>query len=226
VFKGVGRDQVEKVVDQFSEFHKRVIAQTTAFKDLSERINLTIEQYQALRLAGIEAGVSQEHAADRRWSSSTRRSARPSRAAASDRVLSSSASRSSTPTARCARPTTCCARRRRLLLRMQDGAIKTRLETELFGHAGDSLNPMLKTLSGGVETLTEKYRAAGQILDKETIEGLKRSTSRQSRARPASRPCGRPSRRRSRPAWSPRCRASSPTSATRSRPRTTTGTTC
>src|SRR4051812_10210397 len=61
VFKGVGLEHaVEKVVDQFLQFHQRVIAQSTAFHELSQRVNIGVEDYQALRLAGIEAGVSTE----------------------------------------------------------------------------------------------------------------------------------------------------------------------
>src|SRR5581483_6240046 len=61
VFKGVGLEHaVEQVVHQFVEFHQRVMEQATAFHDLAERVDLGVEQYQALRLASINAGVSQE----------------------------------------------------------------------------------------------------------------------------------------------------------------------
>jgi hypothetical protein len=175
VFKGsLGALQVDKLIDQFGEFHSRVVEQTAGFKDLAERLQIGVVQYQALRLAGIEAGVSQMVLQQTivRFNSvigdaenGTRKSVEAFQQLGV-KILDSAGH---------VRPMTDLLQEAaRALLQMEDGSRKARLETELFGRAGADLNPMLAALAKGTDALTEKFQAAGLIIDRDTVESLKR----------------------------------------------------
>lgn len=175
VFKGaLAALALDKVIDQFGEFHTRVVEQTAGFKDMAERLQLGVVQYQALRLAAIEAGVSQAvlqqtyvrfNAVIGEAEAGTKKAVDAFQQLGI-KILDASGH---------VRPTTDLLQEAaRALLQMEDGARKARLETEIFGRAGADLNPMLAALAKGTDALVEKFQAAGLIIDKDTVESLKR----------------------------------------------------
>lgn len=58
----------------------------------------------------------------------------------------------------------------RALLNMQDAALKSRLEVQLFGKAGEELNPALEQWAQGTDALTKKLSDLGVILDEKTVK--------------------------------------------------------
>lgn len=143
VFKGaLAALALDKVIDQFGEFHTRVVEQTAGFKDMAERLQLGVVQYQALRLAAIEAGVSQAvlqqtyvrfNAVIGEAEAGTKKAVDAFQQLGI-KILDASGH---------VRPTTDLLQEAaRALLQMEDGARKARLETEIFGRAGADLNPM------------------------------------------------------------------------------------
>lgn len=59
----------------------------------------------------------------------------------------------------------------RALLNMTDAAKRARIEQELFGRAGQELNPALREWATGTDELTAKLSAMGVILDEKTTKG-------------------------------------------------------
>jgi lambda family phage tail tape measure protein len=174
-FKGVlSALTVDKLIDDFEEFNDRVVKQTAGFKDMAERLQLTTTQYQALRLASVEAGTSQEvlQTSLVKFLSTLGGAEQglKSNVEALDQLGVKILNANGT-----IRPTNDLLQEAaQSLLQMQDGALKARLETELFGRSGADLNPMLDSLAKGVDALTAKFQQAGLIVDQDTVEKLHR----------------------------------------------------
>lgn len=58
------------------------------------------------------------------------------------------------------------------LLKLPEGAARARIEQDLFGKSGQSLNPVLEKLALSTDTLIERYTKLGLIIDQETIARL------------------------------------------------------
>ncbi len=162
--------QVGKLIDDFVKFNARVIEQTAGFKNLADRLQLTTTQYQALRLAGIDAGVSQEQLQTSlaKFGATIGQAEQGNKAAIGAfqqlgvNILDASGK---------IRPMTdLLAEAASALLQMQDGTLKTRTEVQLFGRAGVDLNPMLVNLAKGVDALQQKF-AAG-LVSPEVVQQL------------------------------------------------------
>jgi hypothetical protein len=162
---------VGEVVKDFTEFHSRVIEQTADFENLANRLQITTSQYQALRLAAINAGTTQGEMQQAlfRFNATIGAAEQGNKQAIGSfqqlgiKILDASGK---------VRPMTdLLAEAARALLQMEDGSLKARLEMQLFYRTGVDLNPMLEYLAGGVDALQQKF--ARGIVDPETIAKLK-----------------------------------------------------
>ncbi len=160
------------------EFVNRTLEAGAQLKTMAAQIGLTTDQYQTLRYAATQVGISQEE-----MNTAVAHLTRTvGEAAAGNDVAVKTfqelgvaifdANGQIRPTASIYRDVA------EALSKIADPAARARIEVALFGRTGQQLDPQLREGAGGIDELTKRAQELGVVLGKDQIEALDRAKNK------------------------------------------------